>query len=156
MAEVARRAGVGSATLYRNFPSRPDLLTALYEHEVDQLCRAAGETTGETPGAALQTWLRRFHTYFVSKGRVAAELLRHRSSDDPVFETGYSRVMTAGRPLLLAAQAAGEARRDVDLGQILDLVASVARIPGDDAYREPILRAALDGIGLTTPHRPTA
>jgi len=38
MNEVARRAGVGNATLYRNFPTRADLLVAVYQDEVDALC----------------------------------------------------------------------------------------------------------------------
>jgi AcrR family transcriptional regulator len=41
MAEVSRRAGVGMATLYRNFPGRRELLEALYTDEVDAVCQAA-------------------------------------------------------------------------------------------------------------------
>ena len=46
MAELARRAGVGMATLYRNFASRRDLLEALYEAEVAELCAAATAEPG--------------------------------------------------------------------------------------------------------------
>src|SRR5690349_19569836 len=56
MAEIARRAGVGMATLYRNFPGRRELLEALFTDEVDAICEAA-EGDGETPGAVLTTWL---------------------------------------------------------------------------------------------------
>ncbi|MCU1388649.1 MAG: transcriptional regulator, TetR family, partial [Ilumatobacteraceae bacterium] len=41
MAEISRRAGVGMATLYRNFAGRRELLEALYIDEVDALCAAA-------------------------------------------------------------------------------------------------------------------
>jgi AcrR family transcriptional regulator len=57
MAEIARRAGVGMATLYRNFPGRRELLEALYADEVSAICDAAAEAQGETPGAALLAWL---------------------------------------------------------------------------------------------------
>ena len=95
---------------------------------------------------ASRAWLRRFYAYFNSKRLVAAELLKHSGADDPVFGTGYARVLDAGRPLLLAAQASGETRSTLTLEQILDMVAAIAKIPGDAGYREPILQAALDSL----------
>jgi AcrR family transcriptional regulator len=59
MAEISRRAGVGMATLYRNFSSRRELLEALYIDEVDAVCRAAETIDGDTPGATLVAWLAR-------------------------------------------------------------------------------------------------
>src|SRR5215475_15366004 len=85
MAEISRRAGVGMATLYRHFPGRRELLETLYTDEVDALCDAAATAEGETPGARLDTWLRRFFAYFTSKRHVAAALLEHTDSSDPVF-----------------------------------------------------------------------
>ena len=146
MAEIARRAGVGSATLYRNFANRRQLLEALYVDEIDAVCEAAATIGGDTPGASLTAWLRRFYAYFTSKRLVAAELLKHADPDDPVFGTGYTRVLDAGRPVLLAAQASRETRSDLTLEQILDMIAAIAKIPGDTGYREPILQAALDSL----------
>jgi AcrR family transcriptional regulator len=141
MAEVSRRAGVGMATLYRNFPNRRALLEALYTDEVDALCAAAAE-----PGISFEAWLRRFFAYFTSKWPIAAELLEQTDADDPVFGRNRSRVLAAGAPLLAAAQRDGTVRDDLTLEQALDLVIAVARIHGDAAYVEPILRAALDGL----------
>ena len=151
MAEISRRAGVGSATLYRNFANRRQLLEALYVDEIDAVCEAAATIGGDTPGASLTAWLRRFYAYFTSKRLVAAELLKHSDADDPVFGTGYARVLDAGRPLLLAAQASGETRSDLTLEQILDMIAAIAKIPGDPNYREPILQAALDSLRADEP-----
>src|SRR3954465_6855364 len=67
MAEISRRAGVGMATLYRNFPGRRELLEALYTNEVDAICEAAETVEGETPGATLEAWLRRFFAFSTSK-----------------------------------------------------------------------------------------
>ena len=50
MAEVSRRAGVGMATLYRNFPGRRELLEALFTDEVNAICQAAEPLKDETPG----------------------------------------------------------------------------------------------------------
>ena len=143
MAEIARRAGIGSATLYRNFANRRELLEALYVDEIDAVCAAATTIAGDSPGAKLIAWLRRFYAYFTSKRVVAAELLEHASAKDPVFSAGYARVLAAGRPLLDAARAAGEVQADLTLEQILDLIASIAKIPGSNRYRKPILEAAL-------------
>src|SRR5579872_4866124 len=63
MAEVARRAGVGMATLYRNFPGRRELLEALYTDEVDAICAAAEAMGGAAPGAELTAWLHRFFAF---------------------------------------------------------------------------------------------
>lgn len=100
----------------------------------------------DSAAAILVLWLRRFDTYFTSKRVVAAELLEHAERDDPVFGAGYARVLAAGRPLLHAAQQSGALRTDLTLEQILDMVAAIAKIPGDPGYREPILRAALDAL----------
>jgi AcrR family transcriptional regulator len=154
MAEVSRQAGVGMATLYRNFPSRKDLLEALYIDEVDAVCLAASETAGLAPAVALETWLRRFIDYFSSKRHVAAELLEHTSAQEPVFDDSRGRVLGAGRPLLAAAQRAHEVRDDLELEQILDMVIAVARVSADPDYVEPMLRAVFDG--LRPPPQPTA
>src|ERR1700743_738403 len=90
MAEVARRAGVGMATLYRNFPGRRELLEAVYVDEVNAVCDAAAMLEGEPPGTVLRAWLRRFFAYFTSKRHVAAELLQHTDDSDPVFSESRS------------------------------------------------------------------
>jgi AcrR family transcriptional regulator len=146
MAEISRRAEVGMATLYRNFPGRRELLEALYTDEVNAVCEAAATVDGETPGAALTAWLHRFFAYFTSKRHIASELLAHTDSNDPVFGNNRARVLAAGRPLLLAAQHAHEVRDDLTLEQILDMIIAVATIHGDPAYVEPILQTTLDGL----------
>ncbi|MFC4591966.1 TetR/AcrR family transcriptional regulator [Sphaerisporangium corydalis] len=146
MAEISRRAGVGMATLYRNFPGRRELLEALYADEVATICAAAETIDAETAGAALMAWLRGFFTFITGKRHVASELLKHVDSLDRMFDDSRSRVMAAGRPLLAAAQRAHEVREDVTLEQVLDMVHAIATIQGDDRYLEPILRTALDGL----------
>jgi AcrR family transcriptional regulator len=154
MAEVSRRAGVGMATLYRNFPGRRELLEALYTDEVDAICEAAGTVDGETPGAALTAWLYRFFAFFTSKSHFASELLEHSDGSNPIFGESRARVIAAGRPLLAAAQQANDVRDDLTLEQILDMVVAIAKIRGDTRYLEPILQAALDGLRPPTDGEP--
>ena len=146
MAEISRRAGVGMATLYRNFPGRQELLEALYTDEVDAVCQAAETIGGETPGAALVAWLHRFFAFSASKRHIAAELLKQTDRSNPLFKNNRSRVIVAGLPLLAAAQHAGEVRDDLSLEQTLDMIVAIATIHGDTGYTEPILQTALDGL----------
>lgn len=149
MAEIARRAGVGSATLYRNFANRRELLEALYVNEIDAVCEAAATIDGDSSAAILEAWLRRFYAYFTSKRLIATELLQHSGADDPVFGAGYTRVLNAGRPLLVAACESGEIQVDLTLEQILDMLAAIAKIPGAASYRAPILQATLQALRTT-------
>jgi AcrR family transcriptional regulator len=147
MAEISRLAGVGMATLYRNFPGRRELLEALYTEEVDGICQAAAAgPAGQSPGAALEAWLRRLYAFFAAKRHIAADLLKHTDTEDPVFGSNRARVVAAGEPLLAAAQQAGQLRTDLTFEQVLDLFHAIATVEGDAAYVEPILRAALDGL----------
>ena len=146
MAEISRRAGVGMATLYRNFPGRQELLEALYTDEVDTVCTAAETINGETPGAALMAWLHRFFAFTTSKRHIAAELLKQTDYSNPLFRNSRTRVITASRPLLAAAQHSGEVRDDLTLEQILDMIVAIATIHGGTGYTGPILQAALDGL----------
>ncbi|MDR3035214.1 MAG: TetR/AcrR family transcriptional regulator [Kitasatospora sp.] len=141
MAEISRRAGVGMATLYRNFPGRRELLEALYTEEVDAICQAA-----EAPGASLVPWLRQLYAFFAAKRHIAAELLKHTDSGNPIFGSNRARVMAAGQPLLAAAQQAREVRDDLTLEQVLDMIHAIATINGDATHVQPILQAALDGL----------
>lgn len=58
MEEVARSAGVGIGTLYRHFPTRPELLLEVYRGEIARLCEeAAMLAASEPPLEALRRWL---------------------------------------------------------------------------------------------------
>jgi AcrR family transcriptional regulator len=146
MAEIARRAGVGMATLYRNFPGRRELLEALFANEVDAICAAAEAMSGAPPGVAFTAWLHRFYAFVTSKRPIAAELLEHTDRADPIFGTNRDRVVAAAGPLFAAARQAREVRDDLTLEQALDLVIAIATIHRDSRYVEPILQAALDGL----------
>jgi AcrR family transcriptional regulator len=163
MAEVSRRAGVGMATLYRNFAGRRELLEALYIDEVNAVCEAADTLEAETPGAVFVAWLHRFFAFITSKHPVGTELLKHSGGSAPVMGESRGRVMAASRPLLRAAQRTHEIRENLTLEQVLDMIVAIASIHGESDYLEPILQAALDGLrsprgrgqakGVSTPKR---
>jgi AcrR family transcriptional regulator len=154
MAEIARRAGVGMATLYRNFSGRQQLLEALYTDEVDLICASAKAFSSEPSEAALLAWLDEVFAFFLSKRQVGTELLKHSESGSPFFSDNRKRVLTAGQPLLTGAQRAHAIRADLNLEQVLDMISAIAKIDGDPGYVQPILQSALDGLRHPTGVKP--
>ena len=141
--DVARRAGVGIGTLYRNFPTRRDLFESVYIGEVEDLCAAALALVEQPPWEALVGWLRRFVSYVATK-RALVEALNH---DSDVFRTCRGAMFTCGAPLLERAQTAGEARTDIDFDDVVRLVSGITSGGFvDDAQRDRVLQIALDGI----------
>jgi AcrR family transcriptional regulator len=80
MDEVARRAGVGHATLYRNFPTRADLLVAVYQDEIDELCSLGADLQAEpSPAEALFAWMDALVVHIATK-RTGAGSHRRRAA----------------------------------------------------------------------------
>jgi AcrR family transcriptional regulator len=146
--EIARRAGVGIGTLYRHFPNRQALLEALYIGEVEDVCRSAVELDdGGDPWEALDAWLGRLVGYIATKRALASELQNYLAADAPLFQSCRTTLYAAGEPLLTHAQEAGVVRPDVSIGDIIQLVVGIAKLPtGDPGQVEHLLRIALDGL----------
>jgi AcrR family transcriptional regulator len=145
--EIARRAGVGIGTLYRHFPNRQALLEALYVDEVDEMCRSAADFEGSDPWEALNGWFERFIAYIGTKRALAAELQNYLDMDAPLFQVCRTSLYEAGEPLLKRAQQAGMVRSDVTIGEVIQMVVGIAKIPAKDPRQnEHILRVALDGL----------
>jgi AcrR family transcriptional regulator len=141
--DIARCAGVGIGTLYRNFPTRRDLFESVYIGEVEDLCAAAQALGEQPPWEALVSWVRRFVGYVATK-RALVEALNH---DSDVFRTCRGAMVTCGAPLLQRAQAAGEARADIDFDDLVRLLSGVTSGGfTDEAQRDRVLQVALDGI----------
>src|SRR3979409_1713055 len=83
--DIARRAGVGIGTLYRHFPTRADLVEAIYVDEVEALDRRAAELADPEPWDALASWLQRFVGYVATKQALAEELFAIAERDAAVF-----------------------------------------------------------------------
>jgi AcrR family transcriptional regulator len=145
--EIARRAGVGIGTLYRHFPNRQALLEALYVGEVEEMCRSASELDGSDPWEALVGWFEHFISYIGTKRALAAELQNYLDQDAPLFQACRTSLFEAGEPLLKRAQEAGIVRRDVSIGEVIQMVVGIGKMPTKDPKQnEHILRVALDGL----------
>jgi AcrR family transcriptional regulator len=145
--EIARRAGVGIGTLYRHFPSRQDLLEAVYVEEVEEVCESAAELAGLPPWEALARWLHRVVSYVGRKQALAEELWNHLDRDAEVFRGCRSALFAAGDPLLQRAQQAGAVRSDVNLDQVLQIVGGIGKNPTTPPDQVAhVLDIALDGL----------
>jgi AcrR family transcriptional regulator len=146
--EIARRAGVGIGTLYRNFPNRQALLEALYVGEVEDVCRVAAELDDAgDPWEALSSWFERLIGYIATKQALASELLKYLEKDAPLFTSCRAVLWAAGEPLLKRAQDRGVVRPDVSIGDVIQMVVGIAKIPtSEPGQAEHIVRVALDGL----------
>ena len=146
--EIARRAGVGIGTLYRNFPNRQALLETLYLEEVEGICRMAEEQReSDDPWEALASWFERFIGYIATKQALAAELTNYLDRDAQLFKSSRAALWAAGEPLLTRAQEAGVVRPDAEIGDVMHMVMGIAKIPSaDPSQTTHIVRIALDGL----------
>jgi AcrR family transcriptional regulator len=119
--DIAAEAGVGMGTVYRHFPTRADLVIAVYRHQVDA-CAEAGPAllaAGPTPHAALGRWVDLFVGFLVTKHGLAVAL----RGDDARFETLHAyfldRLVPVCAQLLDAATASGEIRTGLDALQLM-------------------------------------
>jgi len=148
--EIARRAGVGSATLHRHFPSRQLLLEAVFRDKVEALCATAGELAAD-PGPALTTWLRAVARHAVSNRGLATSLMRGAQNGDPTLGVSCHTMITdAGAGLLARARRANAVRADVSIADLLKLVNAISlaveQEPDGAAQVDRLLTLALTGV----------
>lgn len=142
--DIARRAGVGIGTLYRNFPTRDDLIETLYVDEVERIAAVATEVAELEPWAAVEAWLDRFVEYVGTKHALIDALNR----ESTVFAQCRAVLYSSAEPVIDRAQLAGELRADVGVSDVIRLVAGVAGVSGyeDDAQRRRVLDIAIAGL----------
>lgn len=144
--EIARRAQVGIGTLYRHFPTRRELLEAVYVDEVEALCRSAAELADLPPWDAFVAWINRFVAYVATKRALAEELV-----DSEVFRGCRTAIYAAGEPMLRRAQEARVARPDATFDDVLRLLSGITTAQfTEPGQRERVLGFALDGLRQPT------
>ncbi|MBB4913058.1 TetR/AcrR family transcriptional regulator [Streptosporangium saharense] len=110
--DIAARAGVGTATIYRHFPTRADLIIAVYRHQVEA-CAEAGPAllaSGATPYTALGRWIDLFVDFLVTKHGLAAVLQPGNPGFDTLHAYFIDRLVPVCARLLDAATESGEIR----------------------------------------------
>ena len=151
--DIAAKAGVGLGTIYRHFPTRAELVIAVYRHQVDA-CAEAGPAllaNSATPYAALTQWIDLFVDFLVTKHGLAGAL----RSDNARFEALHAyfldRLVPVCAQLVDAAVAAGEIRADVDPFALMFGVGNLCAGAGGDARYDARRMVGLLVDGLRQP-----
>jgi AcrR family transcriptional regulator len=150
--EIARRAGVGNATLYRNFPTRRELIVAVCASEVEALRDHAEQLAGTPPRDALIAWLDKFVDHIAVNKGLASALMTGARDDSALIEASNQVIsQTVGR-LLDGARSANAINPDVDVADLMNLANAVALIAESDgqARAQRMLRMFFDGIAVTS------
>lgn len=152
--EIARRAGVGSATLHRHFRSRRALLEAVFTPRVEALCVESRELAKAADGAdqSLVAWLHSVGSYVASTKGLAESLA---AETGEIYDGSgvYATVCESGGELLRVAQSTGLVRPDIGITDLINLILGISLAtsegPKGKAEADRLLTIALEGIRHT-------
>jgi AcrR family transcriptional regulator len=139
--DIAKQAGVGAGTLYRHFPSRDELLEAVYRTEVEKLA-AAEQRFAETmpPIEALRAWMFLFVDYIATKKIIAPALNTLVGGPSKVFEASHAQIWEAIRALVKRAIKSGNIRKDLDPIDLLRALIGVANVASSPDWQQSARR----------------
>ena len=150
---IAAAAGVGMGTIYRHFPTRADLVAAVYRHQIDA-CAEAGPAllaAEPSPFGALRRWVDLFVDFLVTKHGLAAAIRNDPEGFTALHTMFIDRLLPVFDDLLSAARTAGEVTADISAYQLMraigDICAGAER--ADPHYDGRLtVRLLLDGCRL--------
>ena len=142
--DIAKQVGVGPGTLYRHFPTREELLQAVYRAELEKLA-AAEQKFAQTmaPADALRAWLLLFVDAIAAKQLIAPALNTLLGDPKKVFETSYAKMHQAIRTLVKRGVESGEIRRDLDPVDLLHALIGVSNVASAPDW-QPSARRLVD------------
>ncbi|MFR9749782.1 TetR/AcrR family transcriptional regulator [Nocardia sp. 004] len=151
--DIAAEAGVGMGTIYRHFPTRADLIIAVYRHQVEA-CAEVGPallTAGPTPHAALAQWADLFVDFLVTKHGLAAALQTDSAGFEALHTYFLDRLLPVCTQLLDAATASGEIRSGLDAYQLMRGIGNLCIGAENDTRYDPRRLVTLLVAGLCQP-----
>ncbi len=153
--DIAKQAGVGPGTLYRHFPTREELLVAVYRTELEKVA-AAGQKFARTmpPIEALRTWLLLFVDAIAAKHIIAPALNTLVGDPKKVFESSYAQIREALGALVKRAIKSGDIRRDLDPFDLLRALIGVANVASSPNWQQSARRLVDILITGSRPARP--
>ena len=153
--EIARRAGVGSATLHRHFPSRRALLDVVFHEGVVRLCRRGEElATGDDPAASLTAWLSELAVSSATTRGVAAALLAGPDGHIAEEDTCHGLMREVVEQLVERAAAARVLTPGVTPDDLVTLVNGISlSCEGDPDSARRLVRLVAAGIVATSTDR---
>ncbi|MEV0148203.1 MULTISPECIES: helix-turn-helix domain-containing protein [unclassified Nonomuraea] len=152
--DIAARAGVGTATIYRHFPTRADLIIAVYRHQIEALVEAGPALLAgsATPHAALGRWIDLFVDFLVTKHGLAAVLQSDEAGFDALHAYFLDRLVPVCGRLLEAAATAGEIRSDMSALELMRGVGNLCIGSENNPHYDARRLVELLIAGLRLPH----
>src|SRR5579863_4169676 len=139
--EIAKKAGVGPGTLYRHFPTREELLVAVYRSEIEKLAAAERRFADTLPPVeALRAWLLLFVDAVETKHIIAPVLNTLVSDPKKVFEASYAQMHAALRALVKRAIKSGDICKDLDPIDLLRALVGVANVATSPDWQQSARR----------------
>jgi len=158
--EIAKRAGVGIGTLYRHFPTRCDLVLAVYGDQVAGIEQRSYDLPQELePGEALHEWMRGFVEYYAVKMGLI-NLLRSMSQDNSdTFESARRVMRESAARVLQPAIDAGVVRPDASATELVRALGGVclaSTTPEGQETSLAVVDLIYDGLRFGAPGKPAA
>lgn len=148
--EVAKRAGVGAGTLYRHFPSRTDLLAAVYVSDIEEMCDAADKLGTEDAATALSGYMDLHLDFCMRNGgikKAMQDLVSDVQPQPEVLTVCKTRIYDIAGDILARAQSEGVVRKDLDRTTFLRMIHGIAAACEDSPEMAPsMLRVMKDGV----------
>ncbi|MGW7729189.1 TetR/AcrR family transcriptional regulator [Streptomyces canus] len=154
LSAIAKKAGVGQGTFYRNFPNRDALVLELYRQGVQQIADTASvllET--REPDRALRAWMDHLAQFAMTKAGLA-EAIRQATSSGKAAKPGHTPVTEAAGLLLRACEEAGAIRPGVTPDDFMLAIAGLWQLaPRDDWQPQAtrLLDIVMDGLRAGAP-----
>ncbi|MGW2587499.1 TetR/AcrR family transcriptional regulator [Streptomyces virginiae] len=152
---IAKEAGVGTGTLYRNFPTKEALIEAAYRNEVARLCDSVPTLLASLPPyEALRAWTRRFIDYATAKMGMADAMRAVLAAGTDPYTDSRRMIQDALTSLMDACAAAGAIRADISSTDMFAALAGIALTSAGPDRRdqaERLLNLNLDGLRLARP-----
>lgn len=138
---IAQDAGVGIGTLYRRFPTREQLVWAIYRSEVDRVCAAVADLLAtRSPVEALRAWMESFLNFLATKRGMADALKAALATDDAARLATRALITDALATLLKAGAADGTLRSDIAPLDVMMALGGTSLIAGAPEQREQATR----------------
>ncbi|MEU2332722.1 TetR/AcrR family transcriptional regulator [Streptomyces sp. NPDC006654] len=151
--DIAAEAGVGVATIYRHFPTRADLVVAVYRHQIDACVEAGPDllAAGPTPYRALERWVGLFVDFLVTKHGLAGAMQGDSAGFEALHAQFLERLLPVCAELLEAAAASGEIRSGFDAYHLMRGVGNLCAGAENDPHYDARRLVALLVAGLRQP-----
>jgi AcrR family transcriptional regulator len=139
--DIARQAGVGAGTLYRHFPTRDDLIEAVYRSEVEKLA-AAERRFAETmpPLAALRAWMLLFVDHIAAKQIIAPALESVVGGPSRLYEGSRGLIHATIDRLVKRAIESGDLRSDLDAFDLLRALIGTSYVAAGPGWQQSARR----------------